>query len=145
MTLCRLIITIEQLWGRLSHELSMKDFSHPIKVKSIYRNKTSITYLMKICDSLSRCFPTRLRTWMGYIWEDEMWILGSNLVNFRSLIPGGHLGFWEKWEIISQACSNGQVVCPCQILSESDEPYRSYCKGIAETFISVTRRKFTLF
>ena len=52
---------------------------------------------------------------------------------------------WEKRKIPSQACSNGQVVCPCQTLSESDEPYRNYCKEIAETFISVTRRKFTLF
>ena len=40
----------------------------------------------------------------------------------------GHLGFWEKWKILSQACSKGQVVCPCQILSGSDEPDPSYCK-----------------
>ena len=40
----------------------------------------------------------------------------------------GHLWFWEKWKILSQACSKGQVVCPCQILSGSDEPDPSYCK-----------------
>ena len=51
----------------------------------------------------------------------EMRVMGSNLVDFGPLTPGGHLGFWDKWEIRAQACLKGQVVCPCKILSKSDE------------------------
>ena len=50
------------------------------------------------------------------------------MADFGLLTARGHLGFWEKWKILSQACSKGQVVCPCQILSGSDEPDPSYCK-----------------
>ena len=60
---------------------------------------------------------TRFVSYIGAQWGTKIF-----------LTAGGHLGFWEKWKILSQACSKGQVVCPCQILSESDEPDPSYCK-----------------
>jgi hypothetical protein len=53
--------------------------------------------------------------------HSEMWFVGSNLVDFGPLTPGGHLGFCDKWEILAQACLKGQVVCSCQILSKSNE------------------------
>ena len=48
-------------------------------------------------------------------------LTGSNLVDFGPLTTGGHLEFCKKWEILAQACLKGQVVCPCQVLSKSDE------------------------
>ena len=43
------------------------------------------------------------------------------MVDFGPLTPGGHLGFYNKREILAQACFKGQVLCSCQILSKFDE------------------------
>ena len=63
--------------------------------------------------------------WTGSKLLQKHW---KSITRRKFLTAGGHLGFWEKWKILSQACSKGQVVCPCQILSGSDEPDPSYCK-----------------
>ena len=72
--------------------------------------------------SRSMFLPKFVQIWWtrSKCWR-KMWFVGSNLVDFGHLNPGSHLGFCDKWEILMQACLKGQVVCPYQILSKSDE------------------------
>ena len=66
--------------------------------------------------------PHFVQIWlMGTKCSAEMWFVESNSEYFVPLTSGGHLGFWDKWKILAQACFKGQVVFPCQILSSSDE------------------------
>ena len=84
----------------------------------IYVNTSKINKLEK----KSMSIPYFVQIWlMGTKCSAEMWFVESNSEYFGPLTSGGHLGFWDKWKILAQACFKGQVVCPCQTLYKSDE------------------------
>ena len=114
----------------------MVNFEPKLCRNSIFDRRQPSWILRKMKNSSAGLFlESSSMTMPNFVW---IWWTGSKLLqkHWKSITcrkfytAGGHLGFWEKWKILSQACSKGQVVCPCQILSESDEPESSHCKNI---------------